>query len=82
MTLDSGELRKDLSDIALAAHTMFALPVQPPMLYIKIRILNSLYDSEWPHSKFGAHPFENSKNVFLNSVKLALLSSSLWVYQL
>ena len=24
----------------------------------KYAVLNSLYDSEWPHSKFGAQPFE------------------------
>ena len=27
----------------------------------KCAFLNSLYDSGWPHSKFGAQPFENSK---------------------
>ena len=31
----------------------------------KCRFFNSLYDSGWPHSKFGAQPFENSKKPVL-----------------
>ena len=32
------ELMSKFPDILLADHTIFALPVQPPMLYIKIRV--------------------------------------------
>ena len=56
--------------IACANDILFAPPPSNRLCYMsKYAFFNSLYDSGWPHSKFGAQPFENSKKPVLKVVE-------------